>query len=38
LISISTDKSGVKKAKFEAQGAEDITNILNEQLGDCYNK
>lgn len=38
LISISTDKSGVKIAKFEAQGAEDITNILNEQLGDCYNK
>ncbi|HHZ17666.1 MAG TPA: hypothetical protein GX390_00085 [Acholeplasmataceae bacterium] len=36
LISISTDKSGVKKAAFEAQGADDIIQILSEQLGDCY--
>jgi len=37
LISIST-KDGVRSAKFEAQGAEDITAILEEQLGDCYKK
>ena len=37
LISISTDKSGVKKRNLKRR-APRYYNILNEQLGDCYNK
>lgn len=35
LISISPFQ-GEKTAYFEAQGAEDIMKVLEEQLGDCY--
>lgn len=35
LISIS-NIGGVKVAKFEAEGAEDINTVLTEQLGECY--
>lgn len=38
LIIIRTNKDGEKYASFIAQGAQNVTDHLVNQLGDCYNK